>query len=155
MQKAREMLYWPGMVDDIRGLVEGCTPCNVRARAPGTEPLLPTPVADYPFQMLGVDLFHIEGKDFLLTTDYFSKWITVDQLPYVKSSSVTSLLEKISADFGIVECIRSDNGPQFSSSEFKSFVARYDIRRITSSPHYPKSNGQAERMMQTAKLLLK
>ena len=55
---------------------------------------------------------------------------------------------------GIPEVVRSDNGPQFSALEFNQFAQEYGLRH-TSSPKYLQSNGQAERMVQTVKHLLK
>ena len=46
-------------------------------------------------------------------------------------------------------------GPQFSAQEFTSFAASYEFQLITSSPYFPRSNGQAERTVQTVKCLLR
>lgn len=45
----------------------------------------------------------------------------------------------------------SDNGPQYSSSLFSQ---EYRFNHITSSPRYPKSNGEAERAVKTIKAML-
>lgn len=50
--------------------------------------------------------------------------------------------------------IHSDNGPQFISKDFKKFCRDYGIQHTTSSPYYPKSNGLAEKTVQTLKRLL-
>lgn len=155
MQKAKHSLYWPRMSEDISAMVAGCSACNEYPRCPNNLSLMPTPVANYPFQMIGTDLFQIDGRSFLLTVDYFSKWTTVDPLSGVRTRDVIDVLERVFADFGIPECVRSDNGPQHASSEFQAFLARYGVRHVTSSPGYPRSNGQAERLVQTAKNLLK
>ena len=49
----------------------------------------------------------------------------------------------------------SDNGPQFSSKDFKEFKNKWEFTHTTSSPTYLKSNGMAERSVQTIKQLLK
>ena len=59
------------------------------------------------------------------------------------------------ARFGIPDELITDNGPQFSSAEFAQFMQEYDIKHTTTSPYHPQANGQAERMVQTVKHLLK
>ena len=49
----------------------------------------------------------------------------------------------------------SDNGPKFISKEFLDFSNRFGFVYLTSSPHYPQGNGEAERAGQTIKNLLK
>ena len=65
------------------------------------------------------------------------------------------MLKTIFSRHGIPEIVRSDNGPQFASSEFAQFSKLYRFAHITSSPHYPQSNGEVERMVQTIKGMLK
>ena len=55
---------------------------------------------------------------------------------------------------GISERLIADNMP-FSSLKFKNFASEWEIEVVTSSPHYPKSNGLVERNVQTIKQLLK
>ena len=54
-----------------------------------------------------------------------------------------------------LNCVVSDNEPQYSSEEFSEFMREYHCRHITSSPLYPQSNGEAERAVKTIKGLLK
>ena len=65
-----------------------------------------------------------------------------------------SHLKAIFTHHGIRETVVSDNGPQYSSAEFAKFAEDWGFTYITSSPKYPQSNGEAERMVQTTKNLL-
>ena len=50
--------------------------------------------------------------------------------------------------------LRSDNGPCYSSRECHNFLSFYQVDHITSSPHYPQSNGFAEALVGIAKKLM-
>ncbi|KAK9396201.1 hypothetical protein NXF25_019562 [Crotalus adamanteus] len=53
------------------------------------------------------------------------------------------------------DVIVSDNGPQFTSSEFQAFLQANMIRHATSAPFHPSTNGMAERMVRITKDALK
>ncbi|XP_021366770.1 uncharacterized protein K02A2.6-like [Mizuhopecten yessoensis] len=56
---------------------------------------------------------------------------------------------------GVPKEVYSDNGPQFSSREFRQFARNYDFQHTTSSPNFPQSNGLAEKCVGIVKNLLK
>ena len=57
----------------------------------------------------------------------------------------------IFSEYGVPQRIFSDNGPQFTSAEFKNFAAQYNFEVLHSSPRYPQSNGFAEAMVKVVK----
>lgn len=88
----------------------------------------------------------------MVIVDSHSKWPEV----YSMSNNTTShavigkLIDCISR-FGVPDQIVSDNGPQFTSSEFEDFCKKNGIVHIRVSPYHPRSNGEAERFVQTFK----
>lgn len=88
--------------------------------------------------------------------DYFSRYIEVSLLlASQKSSDTTRALKSVSARHGVPEILRSDNGPQFVSTEFDKFSKEYSLTHVTSSPNMPQANGEAECTVQTVKNALK
>ena len=64
-------------------------------------------------------------------------------------------LRLIFACFGLPEIIVTDNGPQFVSKEFEDFTSQNGIRHSKVAPYHPRSNGLAERFVQTFKMAMK
>ena len=62
-------------------------------------------------------------------------------------------MKSVFACHGIPKRLRSDNGPQFTSAEFKNFCKQYGIEHETSSPHFQSSNGEAEELYKMSKNL--
>ena len=87
--------------------------------------------------------------------DYYSRWIETARRNRTTSEDVIQLTSSIFARHGIPEVVVSDNGPQFSAESYTKFAQTYGFEHITSSPYYPRSNGEAERVVQTVKNLLK
>ena len=52
---------------------------------------------------------------------------------------------------GCPETLVSDNGPCYTSDVFTNLMREYNVYHITSSPHYPQSNGLAEKYVQLIK----
>ena len=78
----------------------------------------------------------------------------INKLNSITSNTVTNKMKMNFSQHGIPESVISDNGTQFTSQEFKNFSAEWNFHHITSSPHYPQANGEAERAVQTAKKIL-
>lgn len=150
--RARDSVWWPTLNSELEQLVGTCERC-AQTRIQRCEPLLGTPTPDRPWQRIGVDLFELQGRNYVVMVDYYSRFPEVVSLATTTSSSVIAAMKSSFARFGIPETVVSDNGPQFSSTEFASFAASYGFSHRTSSPRYPQANGEAERMVRTLKEL--
>ena len=60
-------------------------------------------------------------------------------------------LGQIIATHRLPRQIISDNGPQFVATSFQKFCESEGIQHIRIAPYSPKSNGEAERLVQTFK----
>ena len=154
LMRAKTSVWWPGMAGQLKRVIQECRICKEH-RVQGKEPLLPTPLPDYPWEKIAADLFFLKGSTYLLVVDYFSKFPELVKLASTTASSVINALKAIFSRHGIPGVLRSDNGPQFDCEEIKAFASSYGFKHQTSSPHFPQSNGQVERAVQTIKKLLK
>jgi len=152
-ERARQTMWWPGMSTDIKEMISKCDICNVN-KPQRIEPLITSQFPELPWQKLGTDLFTWKGSNYLLMIDYFSRYIEIAKLNSTTSASVINHLSSIFSRHGIPQILFSDNGPQYKSIEFSTFIKTYGFKHFTSSPRYPQANGEAERAVRTIKQLL-
>ena len=89
-------------------------------------------------------------------SDYYSKFPFVYVIPSpVTSTDVIAKLKSLFAEQGVPQRVISDNGGHFISDAFRRFADQWCFDHVTSSPHYPQSNGFIERHVQTVKHTLK
>ena len=152
--RAKQSMWWPGLSKQLETLVSNCPVC-CRSRVQHAEPLMPSKFPDLPWQKVASDLFVWNGVQYLLVIDYFSRYVEIAKLSGESSANVIKHLKSIFARHGIPQELVTDNGPQYSSREFSKFAETFGFIHITSSPKFPRSNGEAERGVQTIKNLLK
>ena len=154
LSRAQTSVWWPGYSQQIKNAVVNCEQCAALSTNP-REPLIPSVLPQYPWQVVGADIFQLADARYLLVVDYYSRYPEVIKLTTTTSTAVVNILKSIFSRHGIPEILRSDNGPQFDSQEMSAFASSYGFQLKPSSPHYPQSNGQAERAIRTVKRLLK
>lgn len=107
-RRARTAVYWPGINADIDWMVSSCE-MKHQAKQP-KEPMAITDLSDEPWQKVGTDLFHLDGKNYLLVIDYCSNYPEA-LLPNMSATSVIRHIKSIFARHGIPQIVYSDNGP--------------------------------------------
>ena len=141
------------MLEDCFEYYKGCQDCqrfgNIqRAPASAMNPI----IKPWPFRGWGIDLIgqihppSSKGHKFiLLAIDYFMKRVEAIPLKKVTLENMISFVkEHIIHRFRIPQTITTDQGTQFTSSEFCDFAKNMGIKLYNSSPYYAQANGQAE-----------
>ena len=153
-QRARDVMFWPGMNKEIHQFLKNCAICLSLQNKQQKQVLQPHPVPQFPWQRVGTDILRWRGNDYIVVVDYWSRYFEIERLRSLTSTTVIGKLKTIFSRHGIPEYIVSDNAGQFTSLEFGNFMQTWGIRHLTSSPRYPQSNGLAERTVQTVKNIL-
>ena len=152
--RAKDIVWWPGISRDIGNWVKYCAVC-CKERPNVCEPMICTETPLRSQQKIAANLFCFEGKICLLVVDYFSRYIELALLDRgAASEDVILQCKSIFARQGIPETLITNNGPQFSAFVFRKFLDAYGFTHVTSSPRYPQSNREKERAVQTVKALL-
>lgn len=71
-----------------------------------------------------------------------------------RAKNVTNHLVQAFAVLGTPKKIKTDNGPAYTSAEFKRFFEEWGVEHVTGIPHSPTGQSIVERKHQTLKRLL-
>ena len=102
------------MAGDIKNHVSTCEACREYERGRTKDTLKSHHTPSWPCQYNAADLFELEGKNYLVTSDYLSDFFELDHL---RSTALVSVIRKLKAHFarhGIRKQLVNDNGPQLS-----------------------------------------
>jgi transposase InsO family protein len=154
LRRARELLFWPGMAQDIKQTADSCEACQQMKPCNQKETLIQHGESPRPWMKVGTDLFECDGRAYLLTVDYYSSFIEVDYLTGTTANDVITKLQGQFARYGIPAEIVSDQGPQYTSAQFQQMTEEWGITHTMSSPGHHQSNGKAEAAVKTVKHML-
>ena len=107
---ARSYVWWPKMDTNLEEKVKSCATCQSHQKTP-------------PCSRMHIDYAGpFMGKMFLLIIDAHSKWMDIHCVNSATSSVTIDKMRSTFASYGLPETVVSDNGSNFVSSEFKSFL---------------------------------
>jgi transposase InsO family protein len=105
-----------------------------------------------------IDVTHIpqfvRQKYVFVTIDTYSHFIWATAQTGESSKRLIHHMLSTFAIMGIPQQIKTDNGPAFTSSQFKTFCTHWEIAHHTGIPHNPQGQGIIERTHQTLKAQL-
>ena len=152
---ARSRVWWPGIDQDIERMVDDCQACQEWRRQPPPSPLCTWPWPSGPWERVHVDFAGpFKGSMFLVVVDAYSKWLEVVPMTTTSAGKTIEVLRELFSRYGLPQVLVSDNGPQFTASEFGQFMKVNGIAHRRGAPYHPATNGEAERFVQTFKLAL-
>ena len=108
-----------------------------------------------PWSKVSVDLFALDGKQYLVIVDNYSDYFELESLRNVGASTVIRAMKRNLARHGINDTCISNNGPHFDCYDFSRFVRDYGFALVKSSPYHIRGNGKAESAVKIAKNILK
>ena len=154
-QRARQVIYWPGIDQDIDNVILQCKQCQETLPSQPREPLLAKPRPTRPFQEIAIDFCTYGGQQFLVIVDCHTDWPEIIHMGKNTTTYhlITALLDTFCRS-GAPDVIWSDQGPQFMSHMFQAFAKEWGFQHITSSPTYPQSNGKAESAVKSMKKII-
>ena len=153
---ARSYVWWPGIDREIEKLTKSCSGCITYKKNPPEAPIHPWEFPSKPWSRIHIDFAGpFLGSMYLIIVDAYSKWPIVKIMKTTTSSKVVEELRTVFADNGLPDTLVSDNAPNLVSEEMNSFLKSNGVKHITSSPYHPKTNGLAERFVQSFKQAMK
>ena len=153
----KETVYWPGLNDQLEQLILNCQLClkYSRSKKKGTlHTALGHEVPSVPWSKVATDIFHYESQPYLLIVNYTSRFLIVRKLKSMSAHHIIEHFKSIFSEYGWPDTVVSDNGPCYAAETLANVMKEYEVTHITSSLHYPQSNGLAEKFVQIVKNLL-
>ncbi len=150
---AREYVWWPNCDAEIESEVRRCTICATQSAEPSKAPLHHWEQPKGAWQRIHIDFAGpFASQMWLIVVDAYSKWLEVIPMKNNTTTKATvDTLRLLFAAHGLPIQLVSDNGPQYTSEEFRTFCTRSGIKHTLTAPYHPSSNGEAERCVQTFK----
>jgi hypothetical protein len=155
MIRARDIVYWPKMREDLEEFARRCMECAMVRPNNQKETLRTHELPVQPFSKVGTDMCFYKGVPYLVVVDYTTDYIEVEKLPDQSAAETVEACKRIFARHGRPLIVHSDNGSQYTAVEFKRFSAEWCFEHTVSSPYTSRSNGKAESAVKIVKKILK
>ena len=114
--------------------VTTCVACQVTTLQTAREQLQMSSLPPAPWQVL--DFKNLSsGKSLPVITDDYSRYPIVEVLCSTSAQTVIPRIDKVFAEFGIPDVVRSDNSPPFNGKNSRSFQKHWDSSKEKSPPY--------------------
>ncbi|KAG8240269.1 hypothetical protein J437_LFUL015339 [Ladona fulva] len=118
----------------IEETVRKCLHCQDQRTEAAQAPVHPWEFPAKPWNRLHIDFAGpLHGFHWLVIVDARTKWPEVFPLKNATSQATINAISSVIACFGVSEQLVSDNGPQFTTTEFKRFCKKFQIQHVCSN----------------------
>ena len=145
----REKVWLPRIEEKVKSMIENCIACQANGPPIQPTPLQMTTLPPKPWHTVNVDFCgpFPTGEQLLVVIDAYSRFSEVEIVHSTAGKGTINKLDRIFATHGIPKVLKSDNGPPFSSEEFKAYMKEKCIQHQKSTPLWPQANAEAENFM--------
>ena len=158
----QQCYVWPGMVAEVKNVISRCGTCRMFISQKEHVHLNRMPEANFPFQIISVDLVgplprSQFGHTYLFTLIcHLTCWADVFPIAHKTGETISKILaDRYFPQYGIPEIMISDNGKEFANEEVESLLKQFGVKHNFTTPYHPRSNGKIERLNKTFKSILK
>ena len=113
------------------------------------------PISNKPMDRLQMDVLGPLPKtknrnQFIITAvDVATRYLFAKAIPRVRTRETIEFLKEIFSEKGLIRILQTDNGKNFTSTEFTQFLKKYHVKHVKSTPYHPQSQGLVERNNKT------
>ena len=152
LSKIREHYFWPGLSRLIVDYVRQCKDCAMY-KPPNvnmTQPLIPI-TSTRALQLIELDVvgpFPVseKGNKYIFTNiDTYTRWPEAYAIANQETETILTCLEDFISRHGLSDAILTNQGRNFESQLFKSFLQSFGIIKKSTTSYHPAFNGQIER----------
>lgn len=151
-QRAKLIVYWPGINNNIDNVILICKQCQDGLPSHSKEPIIMKPRPSRPLQEIAVNFCSYAGHNFI---DCYTDWPDIIHMGRNTTTPhlITTLL-KAFCRTGAPDIAWSDQGLQFTAKLIQGFSKEWGFQHNTSSPMHPQSNGKAEAAVKSMKKII-
>lgn len=104
----RDIMYWPGIGEQLKRIVGQCESCQKNSPNQLKEPMMSTEIPKLPFDVVSMDIMELTKSDgtknlYLVTVDHFSDFFEIDEIPNMLAETIVKCCKQNFAITGFQE----------------------------------------------------
>lgn len=145
--------YWRNLEKSVKDFVQCCQHCQYRKgpnlkQKPGL--LMPVKVTENIFDKWAIDVCgpfvkSNQGNIYIIAaSEYLSGFLVTKPVKTTTSEDICEFMMEIITKYGVPRELISDNGRNFTSNLFTTFLKQMGCTKINTTPYHPQANGMIE-----------